>query len=32
MSYEHDQYVLPDEMDRFLSAYKDYDLAIPVFH
>ena len=32
MKYPHDTFVLPDEMDRFLSCYKDYDIAVPVFH
>jgi len=32
MKYEHDMYILPNEMDRFLSHYKEYDLAVPVFH
>lgn len=32
MKYEHDMYVLPDEMDAFLSHYKEYEFAVPVFH
>ncbi|EKE27630.1 MAG: hypothetical protein ACD_3C00183G0003 [uncultured bacterium (gcode 4)] len=32
MDHEHDIFILPEEMGRFLGAYKDYDLALPVFH
>ncbi|EKE29413.1 MAG: hypothetical protein ACD_2C00180G0006 [uncultured bacterium (gcode 4)] len=32
LRYEHDTFILPEEMDRFLASYNEYDLALPVFH
>lgn len=32
MSHENDIFVLPEEMDKFLSLYKEYNIFLPIFH
>jgi D-alanine-D-alanine ligase len=30
--FEADTFVLPEDLDKFLASYKDYTVAVPVFH
>lgn len=32
MDHDCDEFVLPDEIDRFFMHHRDYDLAFPMFH
>lgn len=32
ISYKYDYFLLPDQIDSFLSSYKKYQIVIPVFH